>query len=134
MEGAFRPGYSIPSDQKWKSELNLMKRDTYEINCHCQGGTITNINELSACKFEWSEIRESWTVHRWSTAVNKFLGTRIYNVFQESPLTMLLPIGFYFLGILTTLLFQRTREKCKNSRQLSDLENLIRKNRAETFI
>ena len=51
MEGAFRPGYS-PSDQKWKSELKLMKRDTYEINCHCQGGTLTNVNELSACEFE----------------------------------------------------------------------------------
>ena len=27
-----------------------MKRDTYEINCHCQGGTLTSVNELSACK------------------------------------------------------------------------------------
>ena len=60
--------------------------------------------------------------------VNKFFGTRIYNVFQESPLTLLLPAGFYFLGILITLLFQRIREKCKNFGQHSDLGNLIRKN------
>ena len=48
IEGVFSSEYSIPLDKKWKSEL--MKRDTYEINCHCQGGTLTNVNELSACK------------------------------------------------------------------------------------
>ena len=44
-----------------------MKRDTYEINCHCQGGTLTNVNELSACEFE--KIFNQGTMVHWGQTI-----------------------------------------------------------------